>query len=396
MKIRGLLKLCLELLKTDVYTGARKEQNLKMMQVVSLFLALICAIMTALNYFNQSTTMMFLTGLLGLIFLASCLIGRMTGNRKLVSNITMFAVLIEFTIYTILGGNDGFAILWTLLVPMIIMSIIGLIEGIGMGLYFQILHILLFWTPLNMVMEQYYSQTFMRRFPILYFCAFLSTTIILLFSKQHQIIADQYQSNLEKAVRDEHNKIAKITYQTIAAISRTVDAKDKYTEEHSSRVAHYSCLIARELGWDEERISNLNHIAQLHDIGKVGINDSILKKPNHLEDEEYLIMKHHTIIGSKIIKELSFLENGHEGALYHHERFDGKGYPIGLKGEDIPITARIIAIADAFDAMNSNRIYRQTCTKEYIIDQLIQGSGTQFDPLIVDVFLKCIRKYQIF
>lgn len=174
-----------------------------------------------------------------------------------------------------------------------------------------------------------------------------------------------------------------------------MDAKDPYTDDHSLRVAHYSLILAEEMGWDHKAAENLYYTALLHDIGKVGIQDTILKKTGNLNDNEYEIMKTHTSIGAMVLKEMSFLEDIDEGALYHHEKYDGTGYPFGLSGENIPKNARIICVADSFDAMNTARVYRAKCDKAYILDQIRKGRGTQFDPEVVDAFFRCLEKNKI-
>jgi energy-coupling factor transport system substrate-specific component len=186
-------------------------------------------------------------------------------------------------------------------------------------------------------------------------------------------------------------KQLKMGRETIQAIAATVDAKDENTSQHSFRVAEYSALIAGRCGWSKEECENLRQIALLHDIGKIGIPDSVLNKPARLTDEEYDIMKSHVLIGSQILKDFTLVDNVIEGALYHHERYDGKGYIHGLKGEDIPVNARIIGIADAYDAMTSNRVYRQHMDMEYVINELKQGAGTQFDPVFTKILLELIE-----
>jgi energy-coupling factor transport system substrate-specific component len=186
-------------------------------------------------------------------------------------------------------------------------------------------------------------------------------------------------------------KQLKMGRETIQAIAATVDAKDENTSQHSFRVAEYSALIAGRCGWSKEKCENLRQIALLHDIGKIGIPDSVLNKPARLTDEEYDIMKSHVLIGSQILKDFTLVDNVIEGALYHHERYDGKGYIHGLKGEEIPVNARIIGIADAFDAMTSNRVYRQHMDMEYVINELKEGAGTQFDPVFTKILLELIE-----
>ncbi len=185
--------------------------------------------------------------------------------------------------------------------------------------------------------------------------------------------------------------------ETVMAIANAVDAKDVRTHQHSLRVAEYSEIIAREMncfkGWQKNKIlSNLKKAAQLHDIGKIGVPDSVLNKVGRLTDEEYEQMKSHVTRGAEILKDFTLVENVVDGTLYHHERYDGKGYPYHLKGEEIPLFARIIGVADAFDAMTSNRVYRNHMDTDYVITEMKRGRGTQFDPDALDAFFRLIEK----
>ncbi|MBR6044528.1 MAG: HD domain-containing protein [Ruminococcus sp.] len=183
--------------------------------------------------------------------------------------------------------------------------------------------------------------------------------------------------------------------ETILAIARTVDAKDENTSQHSQRVSEYSVMIAQELGFSKEEQEKLRNAALLHDIGKIGIPDRILNKPARLTDEEYAIMKTHVTRGAKILKDFTLIENVVDGALYHHEKYDGTGYVHGLKGEEIPLYGRIIGVADAFDAMTANRVYRKKLDFDFVIGELERCKGTQFDPKIADIMLKLIREGKI-
>ena len=162
------------------------------------------------------------------------------------------------------------------------------------------------------------------------------------------------------------------------------------TSQHSARVAEYSVLIGKELGFDDTQCEQLKKAALLHDIGKIGIPDRILNKPDRLTDDEYAVMKSHVVKGGEILKSFTLIEHVEDGALYHHERYDGKGYVHGLKGEEIPLNARIIGIADAFDAMTANRVYRKQLDMKHVIEEIRKGRGTQFDPKLVDILLELI------
>ncbi len=185
--------------------------------------------------------------------------------------------------------------------------------------------------------------------------------------------------------------------ETVMAIANAVDAKDVRTHLHSMSVARYSVLIAEEMGcfkwWQKNKqLASLRKAAQMHDIGKIGIPDSVLNKVGRLTDEEYAIMKSHVIRGAEILKDFTLVEHVVDGTRYHHERYDGRGYPDGLKGEEIPIFARIIGVADAFDAMTSNRVYRNHMDNDYVMNEMKRGRGMQFDPDALDAFLRLVEK----
>ena len=179
-----------------------------------------------------------------------------------------------------------------------------------------------------------------------------------------------------------------LSMKMLETLAGTLDAKDKYTNGHSMRVAFYATRLADELGWDKEQVSILRYEALLHDIGKIGVPDAILNKPSRLSEMEFGLIKSHTIVGSDILKNMIAVPGASEVAKYHHERFDGKGYPNGLRGTDIPLNARIVCIADAYDAMSSDRIYRKALSSDAIRNELINGRGTQFDPELLDKFVE--------
>ena len=149
--------------------------------------------------------------------------------------------------------------------------------------------------------------------------------------------------------------------------------------------------MAKAYGLPDKDCQDIEWAANLHDIGKIAIPDAILNKDSRLTDEEYAIMKSHTLEGAKILSDFTLLDHVIEGAEYHHERYDGRGYPKGLKGEDIPLYARIIGVADAFDAMTANRVYRKQMDFGYVLGELEKGRGSQFDTQFVDILLKLIR-----
>ena len=185
--------------------------------------------------------------------------------------------------------------------------------------------------------------------------------------------------------------------ETVMAIANAVDAKDVRTHQHSMRVAEYAVLIAREMKcfkwWRRSKdLSNLRKAAQMHDIGKIAIPDSVLNKVGRLDDDEYAKMKSHVESGAEILKDFTLVENVVDGTRYHHERYDGRGYPDGLKGEEIPLFGRIISVADTFDAMTSNRVYRNQMDTDYVMNEMKRGRGSQFDPEALDAFMRLVDK----
>lgn len=180
--------------------------------------------------------------------------------------------------------------------------------------------------------------------------------------------------------------------ETMLGLAAALEARDKYTKGHSYKVSEYSQIIAEGLGLAQNEISLICQAAKLHDIGKIGIDNSALNKPEKLNKEEHNKFKNHIIIGKQIIQPISFLSEAIPLIYYHHEFFNGSGYPEGKKGEDIPLGARILQVADAFDAMTSDRPYRKALSHEAAISELKRFSGTQFDPVITEVFIKEIEK----
>jgi putative nucleotidyltransferase with HDIG domain len=178
----------------------------------------------------------------------------------------------------------------------------------------------------------------------------------------------------------------------IKCILKALDCKDHYTYGHSMRVCYFSLVAGRELGLSEAELKELELASLFHDIGKIGTPDVVLNKPTRLNNDEFQIMKQHPENSYNILKEFQGFKKIAEGAKYHHERYDGRGYPEGLKGEDIPLFARIILITDTFDAMTSTRVYRKGMDYEVAFEELEEFSGSQFDGKLVQLFIQGMRK----
>ena len=222
-------------------------------------------------------------------------------------------------------------------------------------------------------------------YPLYYILLFLIFINIVFLSINIAVVIKDHQYK----VRTEHDR--KIIIQSMKTFTNFIDAKDKYTRGHSIRVGFYTKKIAEKMDFDEDELDNIYYIALLHDVGKINISDAILNKPGKLDDEERSIIETHTTNGAQILKDFNSVPHIVEGARYHHERYDGKGYPEGLAGENIPLVARIICVADAFDAMTSNRVYRPAMKMEKVIEQLKEGSGSQFDPKLVGIILNLLE-----
>lgn len=207
------------------------------------------------------------------------------------------------------------------------------------------------------------------------------------------ILSSFFSLSLENAYLFEDLK--KSYFDTIRAVANSVEARDAYTRGHSNRVAEISKIIAAEMGWGRRDLEMIDWGGVLHDLGKVGISDSILNKPGKLTDEEFAIMKSHPSIGAQIIGGIAFLEPLMPYIAQHHERYDGRGYPAGFKGEEIAIQGRLLAIADTYDAMTSDRPYRKGLAAQIAYDEILKCTGSQFDPVLVRAFEKAFKAGKI-
>ena len=230
--------------------------------------------------------------------------------------------------------------------------------------------------------------------------------LIILFSMEtpdYQLLIktldelDDLRKNLQievkkqtKEAEERREKVERLSEQVILAFAKTIDAKDAYTNGHSERVADYSREIAKRMGMSKQEQQEIYCMGLLHDIGKIGIPNAIINKAGKLTDEEYMIIKKHPEIGAEILTTISELPDISIGAKYHHEKYDGTGYPDKIEGESIPFLARIIGIADAYDAMTSKRSYRDALPQQVVREEIKKGRGTQFDPKCADIMLKII------
>ena len=215
---------------------------------------------------------------------------------------------------------------------------------------------------------------------------------VLSLRVHHIIELNRLQKNLAEEVEIKTQENENLSLRVVQALAEAIDAKDTYTNGHSSRVAKYSREIAKRYGYNLKRQDELYMMSLLHDVGKIGVPDAVINKPARLTDDEYALIKAHCVKGYRILRNVRERPKLAVGARWHHERFDGKGYPDGLSGSDIPEEARIIAVADAYDAMTSRRSYREMLPQEAVKKEIEEGKGTQFDPVFADIMLQMMEE----
>ncbi|MCR4946253.1 MAG: response regulator [Lachnospiraceae bacterium] len=213
---------------------------------------------------------------------------------------------------------------------------------------------------------------------------------VLSMRVRHIIDLVALQRNLSDEVSKKTRENEALSIQVVLAIADAIDAKDTYTNGHSRRVADYARMIAARYGYDSDKQSDIYMMGLLHDVGKIGVPDAVINKPDRLNDEEFSLIKEHPVMGARILENIKAMPQLVIGARWHHEKFAGGGYPDGISGFDIPEQARIIAVADAYDAMTSRRSYRNALPQEKVRAEIAKGSGTQFDPAFADIMLRMI------
>ncbi len=221
---------------------------------------------------------------------------------------------------------------------------------------------------------------------------------VLALRVRHIIDLSHLQRDLSREVEKKTQENEALFLDVVSALADAIDAKDNYTNGHSGRVAAYAREIARRFGYSSQKEKDIYMMGLLHDVGKIGIPDAIINKPARLTESEYDVIKTHTVLGAKILKNINEMPGLITGARWHHERYDGQGYPDHLGGHDIPEEARIIAVADAYDALTSRRSYRSALPQDAVREEMTGGRGTQFDPAFADIMLAMMdedREYRM-
>ena len=393
--IKGLWKE----LGRSIFVGQRLESNLRVLTSVSVFTAALGLVLIFLDLFTGEDRTLLLAACATFLGGVSCAyFAHVRKNRRIAVMIPMAFCIIAFTVYAFTGMGQGTALFWSLMMPIGISYFVGVRADIILSAYYGVLFCVLFYTPsIRERLAQYYSEAFMVRFPILFIALAIFTLIAMV---QYHLMAlrdieytDRLNAEVEKqtaVARERADKLELMSEEMVRMMAVSIDAKDRYTNGHSNRVAAYSVALAEAMNWPAEECYSLWVEALLHDIGKIGIPDSVLNKPGRLTEEEYDVIQSHTAIGGRILANSNSLLSAADVARCHHERWDGKGYPAGLAGKDIPLHARVVSIADAYDAMRSDRIYRKGLAPDRIRAELVKGSGTQFDPSHLEVFLRLV------
>ncbi len=213
---------------------------------------------------------------------------------------------------------------------------------------------------------------------------------VLVLRVSHIVEMVRLQKNLAGEVEKKTEENRKLFVHVVQSLADAIDAKDSYTNGHSGRVAEYSREIAKRCGYSETRQTDVYMMGLLHDVGKIGVPDDVINKPSRLNNEEFEKIKRHPAMGSQILYNIEEMPELAIGARWHHEKYDGTGYPDGLKGSEIPEEARIIAVADAYDAMTSNRSYRDIMPQEKVKEEILKGAGKQFDPKFANIMVEMI------
>ena len=392
--MRRILKIP-DLIRTVYDYEKNMEIDYDTLGKVAFFFGVIIYIV---NFKNIDQIKMVLSAyMIGTVLVLVPFICRRVENKKAFLMRVLVFLGIMLTVYGLFGMNNGISYYWSYLAVIVIFIEFGTPFGVIWCTFFLVFSIVILCTPVRDMLPYHYSDEYAFSFPWMYACDFVGAFVGNLFYKKSCIDIEQQDAKLQKELTQAIDDVDQAMFDSVAIISQLIDEKDMYTKEHSLRVARYAKLIAEKSGYakDAAELRVIYNAALLHDIGKVAVPDSILNCDAQLSDEEYNIVKKHTIWGSDILKELTFYPKIFYGARYHHERYDGQGYPEGIKGKDIPLEARIVSVADTLDAMNSERVYRKPCSKNYIISVFENDNGAQFEPVLAKAACELIKEGKI-
>ncbi len=370
---------------------------------VSMIIYFMTLILNLLNIFIIDQSLMLL-GFLPSLFIyliMHLIIGRVSLSDPITKYLVLFCGVL---MYTIIGVTITYHVVLIALLPILYatlytsqkvmryvfgLTVLSTLVVVYGGYYFGLcdanMALLTTMKLQNYIVEGHFAQTLINTNPAL--------TLFLYFVAPRCLIYIAFMAvctGIYRLITNEQRKVKEIFLQTVTALSEAVDAKDRYTSGHSKRVAEYSRMIAERMGKSKEEQEEIYRAGLLHDVGKIRVPVEIINKPGRLTDEEFNIIKLHPVTGYHILHGISGNSDIAISAKYHHERYDGKGYPNGLEGENIPETARILGVADSYDAMTSNRSYRKALPQDVVRAEIEKGKGTQFDPAIADIMLQMI------
>ena len=385
------------------------KMTLLLAKVVSVTMFVLGIIMAITTHIEGNHAMVIVSLTYGPLFLISFIVTLITNKPAFFLVLGYILSFVMEFVFLLTGGQEGFGIFWMCIITLFtFFSNQKRVFFIVNSLYL-LLVILGFWTPLSQFCYQF-SDTMRIRFPLLYIIEFIFASVIkvrmskvehnrnILFTNliELQNSLQQQVEERTKELKEEKNNSEKLLLELTQALATTIDAKDKYTSGHSRRVAEYSKMLAAALGKDEREQQEVYLFALLHDIGKIGIPDWIINKQDKLTEEEYAEIKKHPQIGYEILKSITIMPKLKSGVRWHHERIDGNGYPDGLTGDDIPEYAKIISVADAYDAMTSNRSYRDSLPQDVVRSEIEKHIGSQFDETIAKKMLEIIDEDKSF
>lgn len=380
----------------DVYNYEKSmDVDYDVVGLVSAFFGIIIYIV---NFNNIDDLMVVIpTYVVGTAMVLVPLICKRVSDKKIFLTYVIVFLGIALTLYGLFGVNEGTSYLWSYLAIFVLIIQFGMPVGLPWCTFFLVYSIVIFWTPIKDILPYHYEEGMAKAFPWMYMLDFLASFVGNLYYRKSCMEHEQQKRLLHQDLENALEDVDQAMFDSVAIISTLIDEKDAYTKEHSVRVAKYSRMLAEQCGFagNLKALRAIYNAAYLHDIGKVAVPDKILNNRQGLDDEQYEIMKKHTVWGAEILKEMTFFPKISYGAMYHHERYDGKGYPNGIKGTEIPLEARIITVADALDAMNSSRVYRKACSREYILNAFRNDHGVQFDESIAEAACRLIDEGKI-
>lgn len=389
-------------LRTSIFDGERERLSCAVIGGVCFLMSIIMIIFVLINLLSDMYQTAVISGISVVVYLVTFFLCAKCKRKQAVVMLTS-SVCVACTLFTIMGTADGFAILWTTILPIAAMYMVNVLVGIAIGVYFSILFMVCFWLP---YWEEHftglYSEVFIQRYPVLFVGIVLVSGCIMIQYHLTTLEQIQYENRLREAVAMQTeslqlqvHKMEKLAGQMITAMNNTVDAKSRGYAEQGHMVGKYALALARKMEWDETVCQSLQYGAMIYDAGRVGISDEVWNKPEDYSEEEKEVMQLHTVIGCNMFREVSEFPEAVGMIRNHHERWDGKGYPDGLKRLEIPQCARVISIADAYHAMRSERPFRKAMSKEEAIQELKRCAGYQFDPEYTSVFVKMLENEEI-